>query len=326
MTLAFVAVMVGIALLVWSADMFVDGAAVTARYAGLPALLVGMVVVGFGTSAPELAVSAQAATQGNAGLALGNAYGSSIANIGLILGATALLRPVVMQSALVRRELPLLCALTALAALPLMDGALSRLDALGLFGLFGGVMAWSIRSGLRTRNDALGEETAAAFGTHRMSRGQALFRLLAGLALLIASARLLVWGAEAIARGYGVSDLLIGLTVVAVGTSLPELASSLAAARKGEFDIALGNVLGSNLFNLLAVVAISGAIQPGGLPPELLSRDVWVLGAMTIALLWLTFAGGNPPRIGRRAGALLLAGYAGYVAWLAYGAVRVAGP
>jgi cation:H+ antiporter len=316
MALAFVAVIFGVALLVWSADRFVDGAAVTARHFGMPSLLIGMVIVGFGTSAPEMVVSALSSWQGNPGIALGNAYGSNIVNIALILGLTALISPIVVHSNVVKKELPILCAITGLAIWQLLDGALTRLDAFGLLGVFAAVMGWSIWSGLRNRDDALGIETEAELTEHPMSLGKAVFWLVVGLLLLIASSRILVWGAVAIAQGFGISDLLIGLTIVAVGTSLPELASSLLAARKGEHDIAIGNVIGSNLFNTLAVVGISGLIQPGLLPAGMLSRDILVMGLLTIALFPLVFASGRTPRIGRVAGGLLLTSYVGYTAYL----------
>lgn len=316
MVLAFVAVIVGVALLVWSADRFVDGAASTARHFGMPSLLIGMVIVGFGTSAPEMVVSALSSWQGNPGIALGNAYGSNIVNIALILGLTALISPIVVHSNVVKKELPILCAITGVAIWQLLDGELSRLDAFGLLGVFAAVMGWSIWNGLRTRGDALGTETEAELAEHPMPLGKAVFWLVLGLLLLIVSSRILVWGAVAIAQGFGISDLLIGLTIVAIGTSLPELASSLIAARKGEHDIAIGNVIGSNLFNTLAVVGISGLIQPGSLPAGMLSRDILVMGLLTIALFPLVFASGRTPRIGRVAGGLLLTSYVGYTAYL----------
>jgi len=316
MITAFLALVFGLALLVWSADRFVEGSAVTARYFGMPPLLVGMVVVGFGTSAPEMLVSALAATQGNPGIALGNAYGSNITNIALILGLTALIRPITVHSQVLRQELPLLTAVTLLAVWQLRDGEISRLDALVLLGVFGGLMAWTIRQGLRQRADTLGSEMEQELVVHAMPLRQALFRLAAGLLLLIVSSRILVWGAVAIARDLGVSDLIIGLTVVAAGTSLPELASSIMATRKGEHDIALGNVLGSNLFNTLAVVGIAGAIHPMAVGGEVLSRDMPVMGGLTLSLFVLGYGFRGAGRINRFEGLLLLAAYAAYTAYL----------
>ncbi len=316
MMLPIAAVVAGLALLVWSADRFVEGASATARHFGMPPLLIGMVIVGFGTSAPEMVVSALAASQGNPGLALGNAYGSNITNIALILGLTALISPIAVHSQVLRKELPILIAVTALAAFQLWDGELTRTDAWVLLATFGGLMAWTIRQGLRQRSDTLNTEMELELASHAMPLRQALLWLIVGLILLIASSRLLVWGAVEIAHGLGISDLIIGLTIVAVGTSLPELASSLMATRKGEHDIALGNVLGSNLFNTLAVVGIAGAIHPLEIAPELLHRDCLVMAALTFSLFVIGYGFRGPGRINRYEGAALLAAYAGYTALL----------
>jgi len=316
MTFAFIAVVFGLALLVWSADRFVEGSAATARHVGMPPLLIGMVVVGFGTSAPEMVVSALAASQGNPGIALGNAYGSNITNIALILGLTALISPIAVHSQVLRKELPVLAAVTVLAAWQLWDGEISRLDAWVLLALFAGLMGWTIRQGLRGRSDTLGGEMAQELEVRAMPIKRALLWLLVGLALLIVSSRILVWGAVAIAQGFGVSDLVIGLTVVAIGTSLPELASSLIATRKGEHDIALGNVIGSNLFNTLAVVGIAGAIHPMAVGAEVIHRDLAVMAALTLSLFVFGYGFRGPGRINRFEGSALLAAYVGYTAYL----------
>jgi cation:H+ antiporter len=314
---AIAAVVLGLALLVWSADRFVEGAVATARHLGMPALLIGMVVVGFGTSAPEMVVSALASLQGNPGIALGNAYGSNIANIALILGLTALISPIVVHSQVLRKELPVLTAVSLLAAAQLWDGHLSRLDAVVLLGVFAALMGWSILQGLRERSDNLGVEMEQELATHAMPLPRALVWLVVGLALLIVSSRILVWGAVSIAQGLGVSDLVIGLTIVAIGTSLPELASSLIAVRKGEHDLALGNVIGSNLFNTLAVVGIAGAIHPLDVPPEVLTRDMAVMGALTLSLFVIGYGfRGRKGRINRVEGAVLLTVFLGYTGYL----------
>jgi len=316
MLLPILAVIAGLIVLVWSADQFVDGAAGTAGHFGMPPLLIGMVIVGFGTSAPEMVVSALAASQGNPGIALGNAYGSNITNIALILGLTALISPIAVHSQVLRKELPILIALAALAAYQLWDGHVSRTDAWILLGLFACLMGWTIRQGLRNKTDVLGSEVAEELAAHPVALSKSVWQLILGLVLLVASSRLLVWGAVEIAQGLGVSDIVIGLTIIAIGTSLPELASSLAATRKGEHDIALGNVLGSNIFNTLAVVGIAGAIHPMSVGPEVLSRDLLVMAALTLLLFVFCYGFRGPGRINRLEGLVLLSCYIGYMVYL----------
>lgn len=315
MVLAITAVIIGLVLLVWSADRFVEGAAATARHFGMPSLLIGMVVVGFGTSAPEMVVSAISSFQGNPGLALGNAYGSNITNIALILGLTSLISPITVHSQILRKELPILTAVTVLAAWQLWDSELSRFDALVLLGVFAGLMAWTILQGMK-KSDTLGDDVDKKMDTQELPLKKALLWLIIGLILLIASSRCLVWGAVQIAQGLGISDLIIGLTIVAVGTSLPELASSIIAIRKGEHDLALGNVVGSNLFNTLAVVGIAGTIHPMSVSADVLSRDIFVMALLTIALFAIGFGFRGPGRVNRYEGALLLSCYIGYTVYL----------
>jgi len=316
MVTALLGVLLGLALLVWSADRFVEGSAATARHFGMPPLLIGMVIVGFGTSMPEMVVSVFAAAQGTTGIALGNAYGSNITNIALILGLTALISPIAVHSRVLRKELPVLTLVTALATWQLRDGWLSRLDALLLLAVFSGLMAWTIREGLQQRADKLGQEMEEALEARSMPVGRALCWTGLGLVLLIISSRILVWGAVAIAHGFGVSDLIIGLTVVAVGTSLPELASSVLAVRKNEHDIALGNILGSNLFNTLAVVGVAGMVRPMAAAREILLRDMVVMGGLTLALFLIGYGFRGPGRINRLEGGILLACFAGYTVYL----------
>ena len=316
MTLPFFSLVVGLMLLVWSASLFVDGAASAARHFGMPPLLIGMVIVGFGTSAPEMVVSAFSALQNNPGIALGNAYGSNITNIALILGVTALISPIAVHSLVLRKELPILTAVTVLAVFQLWDGELSRSDAFVLLGVFASLMIWTVWQGLHKKSDSLGNEIEMELEGRAKPLGRALFWLGIGLVLLIASSRLLVWGAVEIALAFGVSDLIIGLTIVAVGTSLPELASTIIAARKGEHDIALGNVLGSNLFNTLAVVGIAGSIQPMKVASEVISRDMSVMIVLTVSLFLIGYGFRGAGRINRYEGAGLLVCYLGYTIYL----------
>jgi cation:H+ antiporter len=317
MTLALLALVVGLALLIWSADRFVDGAAATARHFGMPSLLIGMVIVGFGTSLPEMIVSALSSLQGNPGIALGNAYGSNITNIALILGLTAVISPIAVHSQVLRKELPILTVVTGLTVVLLWNGKISRIDACILLGVFGVLMTWAIRQGRQQQMDSLGGEMEQKLTGQSMPLGKAVLWLFVGLAMLIVASRLLVWGAVKIAHGFGVSDLIVGLTVVAAGTSLPELASSIAAIRRNEHDIALGNVLGSNLFNTLAVVGIAGTIHPITVAPEVLSRDILVMSLLTVSLFAICYGRNGRGRINRIEGAALLSAYLAYNAYLA---------
>ncbi|KJZ07262.1 MULTISPECIES: calcium/sodium antiporter [unclassified Halomonas] len=321
MLLPVLAVLGGLVVLVWSAERFVEGAAATAARLGLSPLLVGMLVIGFGTSAPELTVSALSAAQGNPGLALGNAYGSNIANIGLILGLVALISPLAVHSSVIRRELPVLGAATLVSALMMWGGLISRLEgALLLLALLVFMVASVIQSRREeaaARADALATDTVQELDAHPMSLGKGIFLTLLGLALLVVSSRLLVWGAVDIAQGLGVSDVIIGLTVVAIGTSLPELASSISALRRKEHDLVLGNVVGSNLFNTLGVVGLAAVIAPIEAEREVLMRDWSLMTAMTLmmavfALGWKGRAG----RINRFEGGVLVAVYLAYTAYL----------
>ncbi|MEE4255230.1 MAG: calcium/sodium antiporter [Desulfuromusa sp.] len=317
MLLPGIAVIVGLILLVWGADRFIEGAASVASHFGMPPLLIGMVIVGFGTSAPEMMVSALSASQGNPGIALGNAYGSNITNIALIIGLTALISPITVHSQILKKELPILTGVTALAAWQVWDGHITRLEAVVLLLCFFALMSWTIWQGMGKKADPLGDGIKQELEQRTMTVGRATFWLLFGLFLLIASSRMLVWGAVDIARLFGVSDLIIGLTIVAVGTSLPELASSIIATRKGEHDIALGNVVGSNLFNTLAVVGIAGVIQPMSVAPEVFSRDVLIMALLTIALFVICYGfKGRPGRVNRIEGLFLIGAYIGYTTYL----------
>ncbi len=317
MLISFVFIIIGLVCLVWSADRFVQGSASTAKYFGMPPLLIGMVIVGFGTSAPEMIVSALAAFEGSPGIALGNAYGSNIANIALILGVTALINPIMVHSTVLRKELPILTLLTLVSVILIADLKLARLDAIILLLVFICLMTWTIYQALKQKTDSLAKEVEAETAEKAMPIKPAVFWLVTGLVVLMLSSRVLVFGAVEIAHILGISDMIIGLTIVAVGTSLPELASSIIAARKGEHDIALGNVLGSNLFNTLAVVGIAGTIHPFAVEPETLSRDMVVMGALTVLLFMICYGfRGRQGRINRFEGAALVLMYIGYTVWL----------
>lgn len=324
MIVAFFSLILGLALLLWSADRFIEGSASLAAYLGMPPLLIGMVIVGFGTSAPELLVSSLAALDGNAGIALGNVYGSNIANIALILGFTALLNPIRVRSSVLRKELLILAMVTAVSILLVTDLRLSRIDSAILLLIFSILIVWSIHKGLKQETDSLGMEMETDRAGVKIPPGGAVFRIAYGLVLLIASSRVLVWGSVRIARIFGVSDMIIGLTIVAIGTSLPEFASSMIAARKGEHDIAFGNIIGSNLFNTLAVTGLAGMLHPFVVEAETLFRDMTVMGGFTLSLFLVGYGfRGRPGRINRYEGAALLAVYTGYLAVLIGSTLRV---
>ncbi|MDR5874447.1 calcium/sodium antiporter [Halomonas sp. CUBES01] len=317
MLLPLIAVVVGLVLLIWSAEKFIDGAAATSRWLGLSPLLIGMLVIGFGTSAPEMMVSVLAAMQGNPGLAVGNAYGSNIANIGLVLGFVALLAPLAVHSGVIRKEIPLLLVVMLVTGLMLYDGWVARWEAVCLLLALVIFIVVSIVRSRGQQDDALISEVAETLDSKPMSRGTAIMWTLVGLVLLIASSRLLVWGAVEIAVRFGVSDLIIGLTVVAIGTSLPELASSITALRRNEHDMVLGNVVGSNLFNSLAVVGLAGVIAPIETGQEVLQRDWSVMLVMTVLMMLFAFSWrGRPRRINRFEGAGLLTMFIAYTGYM----------
>jgi cation:H+ antiporter len=267
MLLNIAAIIAGFALLVWGAERFVTGAAALARNLGVSPMLIGLTIVGFGTSAPEILVSSISAWQGNPGLAIGNALGSNIANIGLILGVTALIAPLTVRSETLKREYPMLLAVCLVAMLLMLDGDLSRLDGgiliLGLIILLYGM----VRIARADATDPMEKEYEAEL-PEAMGTGMAVAWFLVGLVTLLLSSRMLVWGAVEIATAMGVSDLVIGLTIVALGTSLPELAAGITSALKNEHDIAIGNIIGSNMYNLLAVLPMPALIAPGIFAPD----------------------------------------------------------
>lgn len=322
MLLAIIVIILGLAALIWSADKFVEGAASLAFNFGMSPLLIGLTIVSLGTSAPEILVSITAALSGSSGIAIGNAIGSNIANIGLVLGVTALASPLIIKGTLARKELPILAIVTLGAGLLLLDLELDKLD--GLLLLSGLVITLYLLVHYKPSNsiadeainaDILSEETDIA----GLSTGPALFWFLAGLIVLIISSKALVWAATGIAQILGISDLIIGLTIVAIGTSLPELAASIVSAKKGHHDMAIGNIVGSNIFNLLAVMAIPGIIQPYAFDILMLTRDYGLMAMLTIGLISISYISlwrKSEIRIGTIAGIIFCIAYVGYLTTL----------
>lgn len=332
MLFATIAIIAGFAGLIWSADQFVAGAAGIARSFGMAPLLIGLTIVSLGTSAPEIIVSINAALQGSGALAVGNALGSNLANIGLVLGVTALIAPLPVSPMLARREIPLLVLITLAAAGLVYDNDLSKLDGTLLLLTLAAVFGYLVFS--KSHQPGAAQE-ADVEHIPDISAGRAWWLFAMGLVLLVISSRVLVWGAQEIALAFGVSELVIGLTVVAVGTSLPELAATAASAIKGHHDIAIGNVVGSNLFNLLAVMAMPALISPIALEPAVFSRDYVAMTGLTVLLavlvllhrLWSRLDTDAPravrrqhARIGRFEGGLLFALYGAYYYWLFHAA------
>jgi cation:H+ antiporter len=313
--LPIIAIIAGLAGLVWSADRFVAGAAATANNFGMQPIVIGLTIVALGTSAPEIMVSVQAALSNVGDIAIGNAIGSNLANIGMVLGITALIAPIPIARVVLKRELPILLVVTLCTILLLLDYQISRWNGLILLAALLAVMT------LFVRNRATEPEIEAESLEHipSMSTKVACTWLLVGLVLLSVSAELLVWGASELALSMGISQLVIGLTVVAVGTSLPELAASLISSLRGHHDIALGNILGSNLFNLLGVIGITATIKPLPIEPEALGRDYTSMTILTLILAVMLYLSsmkeeknGSCGKLGRSGGALLLLAYATY--------------
>ncbi|WP_396587389.1 calcium/sodium antiporter [Bermanella sp. R86510] len=314
MLLAGVAILVGLIILVWSADRFVLGAAATARHFGMSPLLIGMTIVSLGTSAPEIFVSATAAIDGAGALAIGNAIGSNIANIGLVLGITALIAPLPIQGKMLKKEIPILFLVTAIAGFAIQDLAISLTDSLIMFACLVAALFWLFNESSEQGIGGLEEEEAEAI--EQMSTGKSLVWLAIGLVFLIISAQILVWGAVEVALFLGVSELVIGLTIVAIGTSLPELAASVASALKGHHDIAIGNVVGSNIFNLLAVMPIPGLFATTAVESDALYRDYGAMLALTLFLIAFVYIFRRKGQVGRSAGSIMLLAYIGYLALL----------
>ena len=312
----FLQIIAGLLLLVWGADRFVHGAAALARNLGVAPLLIGLTVVAFATSAPEIVVSVIAASRGEPDLAVGNAIGSNTANIGLVLGVIALIRPIELTSATLRREMPALLAVSLLTVTLFLDTYLSRIDGIVLLVGLVIVMVWLTRLGIRTAaTDPLLADYEAEIPAN-VKTPAAIGWLVLGLTLLLVGAEFVVGAAISIAREFNVSDVVIGVTLVALGTSIPEVAVSLVSAIKGEYGLAIGNVVGSNIFNLLAVIGVAATIEPAALPPSVLSLHIFVMSAFTLVLFAMTYEFEGKGRIDRLEGAALLTAFVGYVSYV----------
>lgn len=309
--LSVMAIIIGFGLLVWGAERFVHGAAAIANNFGVPPLIIGLTVVGIGTSAPEILISIIAASQGNPALAVGNALGSNIANIALVLGITAIVMPLVVKSETLRREYPIMFIVMLVSLLLVIDNHLGQIDGLILIsGLFV-MLYWMIQTGKKQKRDIMEKEFKDEIP--EISTQKALLWFTIGLILLIISSRGLVWGSVNIAKAAGISDLVIGLTIVAIGTSLPELAASIVSALKNEADLAIGNIIGSNMFNLLVVFGIPGLMSPHVIDPAILERDYPFMIGFSIALFAMAYGFKGEGRINRYEGGLLLGGYIAYM-------------
>ncbi|VAW96849.1 Inner membrane protein YrbG, predicted calcium/sodium:proton antiporter [hydrothermal vent metagenome] len=311
----------GFFVLLWGADRFVMGGAASARCLGVSPMIIGLTIIGFGTSAPEILVSIIAALDGAPNLAIGNALGSNITNIALVIGVTAIVTPLLVKSEILKREYPIMFSVMLLALVLMWDLHLSFTDGIILIvGLFL-ILGWMIKMGLdenkqsnHTPQDPLEDEFESEIP--KMSLGKALFWLALGFALLLVSSKVLVWGAVEVAHFFGVSDLIIGLTIVALGTSLPELAATVVSALKGEHDLAIGNIIGSNIFNLLAVIGIPALIVPIQLEEAVLQRDFLTMIGLSVALFIMAYGFKNAGRVNRLEGFLLVSAYIGYLSWL----------
>lgn len=306
---------VGLVLLVWSADKLVFGSAALARNVGISPLVIGMTILAMGSSAPEMMVSATAAWDGKTDTAVGNVLGSNIANIALILGITALIKPLSISSAVIRRELPLMIAVTVLAGILLWNSHLGFYEGVLLFVLFGAFLFAMLQISRKEQKsgDAFLEDQESEI-PQGVSNPKAIMWVVIGLILLPLAASLLVDNAVIIAKHFGMSDLVIGLTIIAIGTSLPELAASLAGVLKGEDDMAVGNIIGSNVFNILAVMGLPGIINPSTLSEYAMGRDFWVM--LGVSLLLVAMCLGKSRSINRLEGAILFTCFLGYQVYL----------
>jgi cation:H+ antiporter len=317
MLLYLSSLLTGLILLVWGADRMVVGAAVIARNLGVTPMVIGLTVVGFATSAPEILVSATAAIRDVSNLALGNAFGSNIANIGLVVGVAAILHPLTVESEALSRELPAMVAVSLIPVILLIDLTLSRLDGVILLIAFFCFIYWVIKLGKRSSgHDAIEAEYVTEI-PEAVTQRMAILWIIIGLVVLVVGSNALVWGSQNIAREVGVSDLVIGVTVVAIGTSLPELAVAVIATRKGLHGLALGNIIGSNAFNMLAVIGVAGVIRPATLDLAAVQLHLPVLLGFTVAFFFIAYNSKGTMRVGRLEGTALVACFIIYQSYIA---------
>lgn len=317
MLIAVGLLIVGLALLVWSADKLVYGSAAVAKNMGISPLVIGMTILAMGSSAPEMMVSATAALDGKTDTAIGNVIGSNIANIALILGIAALIKPLSIGSTILRRELPLMMIVTIIAGFLLWDNYFGFSEGIILMVLFVGfiLMMLKISKEEKNNNDVLLDQQESEI-PDGVDNKKAIFWVIVGLILLLISSKLVVDNAVIIAKFFGMSDLIIGLTIIAIGTSLPELAASVAGVMKGEDDMAVGNVIGSNIFNILAVMGLPGLINPSMISEHIMGRDFWVM--LGISTLLVLMALGKSRRISRIEGGILFVCFLAYQGYLFY--------
>lgn len=309
-------ILIGFVLLIWGADRFVHGAAASARNLGVAPLLIGLTVVAFATSAPEILVSVVAALRGEPGLAFGNAIGSNIVNIGLVLGVTALVRPIPLESDTLRREMPALLAVSLLTVSLFLDTFLSRIDGVVMLTGLVIVMFWLAKLGVRSAdNDPIKRDFEAEIPDN-VDMKAAIIWIVVGLGALLIGAHWLVNGSIGIAESLGVSEVVIGITIIAFGTSLPELAVSLVSVLKGEYGLAIGNIVGSNIFNLLAVIGVAASIHPAAVAPTVLSLHIFVMVAFTLVLFAMTYDYDGNAKLSRLEGAALLVAYVAYTSYV----------
>lgn len=315
--LAVILVLLGFALLIWSADVLVDNASEVASKLGVSTFLIGVIIIGFGTSAPELFVSAMAAIENKGNLALGNALGSNITNIGLVLGAAAIVKVMPVERSIATRDIPAVLAAGVISVVLIIDGTLGRLDGVLLLTLLIAYLAYSAKQAVKTDEPSSEFKSEKDENTQEKSLTKSLLWTIASILVLMLASRILVLGAITIAEFFEVSELIIGLTIVAIGTSLPELAAAIAAARKGVHDMIIGNIIGSNVFNTLGVLGLTGTLRATEVDGGVLIRDFPIMFLFTILMMVVAL---SKNRFGRIEGGLMVTGYLAYLGFLLFSA------